>query len=265
MAVHPTGFVFDDKTTEEFGLILCSFDSGYEDGVAGSEIEFTKTSNPVRKRWYKTGNATYQSPLEFSVQVAKPSFEEFDTYELAAIQRWLIRQDGYKDFQFIQKDYDNVHFNVMVNKMEYVGTGIVRGITINFVCDSPFGYGHLEKFKYSASGNTLVFKIIDMSDEIGYIYPDVTIEILQNCNLSIHNSIENRTFTVKNCIKNEVITIDGKTLQMSTTAISHNLYNDSNYIFPRIANKYYERTNIFTINGKCNITMSYRPIRKVGV
>lgn len=264
MAVHPTGFVFDDRTTEDFNLILCSFDSGYEDGVAGSEIEFTTTSNPVRKRWYKTGNATYQSPLEFNIQVAKPDFAEFDAYELSAIQRWLIRQDGYKDFQFIQADYDNVHFNVMINKIEYIGTGVVKGLDISCVCDAPFGYGHIVKNIFEVT-NTQSFKIIDLSDEIGYIYPDMEIEILNNCDLSIHNSIENRTFQIKNCIQNEVITIDGNTLQMTTTAINHKLYNDSNYIFPRIANKHYERTNILTITGDCKITMTYRPIRKVGV
>lgn len=265
MAVHPSGFVFDDKVSDEFGLIICSFESGYEDGLAGSEIEFTKTSNPVCKRWIKTGNAVYQSPLEFSIQVAKPDFIEFDSYELAAIQRWLIRQDGYKDFQFIQSDYDDVHFNVMVNKIEYVGTGIVQGLTINCVCDSPFGYGHLVKKEFTTSSGERSFKIIDLSDEVGYIYPDMTIEILSNCNLIIHNSIEDRTFKLENCIQNEIITINGKSLQMSSTAIKHKLYNDSNFIFPRVANKYYERTNIFTITGDCNITLSYRPIRKVGV
>ena len=51
---------------------------------------------------------------------------------------------------------------------------------------------------------------------------------------------------------------------MSTNA-NRNLYADTNYIFPRIANDYDNRKNIFRVQGYCVITMRYREIRKVVV
>ena len=65
--------------------------------------------------------------------------------------------------------------------------------------------------------------------------------------------------------KNEIIKIEGKYLQISTTALSHKIYEDCNYIFPRIINDYDKRKNVFTIEGNCSLKMQYRPIRKVGV
>ena len=64
---------------------------------------------------------------------------------------------------------------------------------------------------------------------------------------------------------NEIIKIEGKYLQISTTALSHKIYEDCNYIFPRIVNDYNKRKNVFTIEGICSLKMQYRPIRKVGV
>ena len=264
--INANGFEFNKKTSDEFGLIICTFDSGgKEDGKAGSHISFTTSSSPVRNRWLKFGNAIYDEQLEFSFQVAKSNFKTFDSYELASIQRWLVRKDGYKDFQLIKSDYDNIHFNACIPSIQYIEIcGEVVGLTINVKCDSPFGYGSYVTKKIDTSENN-VLTIVDMSDEIGFIYPDITINVNSDCDIKIHNSIEDRTLYIKKCVENEIITIDSTILQMSTTAVSHNLYENTNYMLPRICNKDNDRKNVFTISGDCVITMKYRPIRKVGV
>ena len=61
----------------------------------------------------------------------------------------------------------------------------------------------------------------------------------------------------------EVIKIDGTILEITSTAISHKIYNDTNYKLPRIVNDINKRTNIFKVEGNCTLTMKYRPIRKV--
>ena len=109
----------------------------------------------------------------------------------------------------------------------------------------------------------LVLKFVDMSDEIGYIYPDIEIDISSDCNLKITNETSGEFFKLDNCINNEVIKIDGTILEITSTAISHKIYNDTNYKIPRIVNDLNKRTNIFKIDGNCTLTMKYRPIRKV--
>lgn len=264
MSLSPNGFVFDGVSSEEFGLVIAFYDSKWEGGSAGSEMEFTKTSNPVRKRWIKIGQANYQNPLEFTFQVMKRQFVPFDSYELSAISRWLIRQDGYKRLQFVQEDYSDVYFNAYVKSTNYIGDGKILALEITFVCDAPFGYGEKIKGTWDVSSHTENFYFHDMSDEVGYIYPDMTITIHESCDFTIHNSIENRNFIIRSCVPNEVITINGNVLQMKTTSVTHNLYESSNFNFFRFSNTYNTRKNIITVTGKSTIQFSYIPIRKVG-
>jgi hypothetical protein len=263
--INAKGFEFNNHTSEEFGLIICNFDSGDSEGSAGSHMSFTLSSSPILNRWYKFGNAVYDEQLSFSFQVAKINFESFDSYELASIQRWLIRKDDYKDFQFIKGDYDDVHFNAQINisEYQYIG-GEIYGFTIEVTCDSPFGYAHEITKKVDTSVSDTI-EFYDISDEIGYIYPDIEIETPTGGDITIINSFDNRKFYINNCENNEIITIDGKILQFTTTVVNHDIYSNTNYTFPRISNDDNNRKNVFTITGNAIVTMKYRPVRKVGV
>ena len=263
MLVDAKGFTFAGKTSDEFGLIMCSFEGSEPSDTSGGKIEFTKIDSSIQNRWYKTGNANYSEPLQFSFQIVKSTFEPFDAYDYSSIARWLVRKDGYKDFMITRSDYDNIHFNVQMNIEPIEVAGNIVGITVNGITDSPFGYNQLITKTIDVNGSD-TFSFVDMSDEIGYIYPDIEIDVSDNCDISITNMHENRTFTLKNCVANEIIKIDGKMLQMSTNA-NRNLYADTNYIFPRIANDYDNRKNTFYIQGHCTVTMKYRQIRKVVV
>ena len=162
-----------------------------------------------------------------------------------------------------RRDYDNIHFFAQFNISPVEVAGNIVGITITGITDSPFGYSQLNKYVIECNGST-EYTIFDLSDETGYIYPDVEIEVNDNCDVIITNTHENRTFSLKNCVANEVIKIDGKLLQMTTNA-NRNLYENTNYIYPRIANDYDNRKNVFKIQGNCIVTMRYREIRKVVV
>ena len=263
MVVDAKGFTFAGKTSDEFGLIMCSFEGSEPSDTSGGKIEFTKIDSSIQNRWYKTGNANYSEPLQFSFQIVKSTFEPFDAYDYSSIARWLVRKDGYKDFMITRSDYDNIHFNVQMNIEPIEVAGNIVGITVNGITDSPFGYNQLITKTIDVNGSD-TFSFVDMSDEIGYIYPDIEIEVKDNCDVIITNTHENRTFSLKNCVANEIIKINGKLLQMTTNA-NRNLYDNTNYIYPRIANDYDNRKNIFKIQGNCIVTMRYREIRKVVV
>lgn len=265
MTISATNFVYDNLTTEEFGVIICSFNGTEDESSGGSKIEFTKPSVPINKKWLKLGQAQYQEPLEIKVQICKNDFSEFDSYDKAAIARWLVQQDNYKELRFSNCDYEDVMFMAMVNEIEYIGAGKTIGISINFICDAPFGYGHKMKYDIDTSVDGNEFTLIDLGDEIGYIYPDIHITFNNDCNFELYNSIEDRKFTISNCKENEEIHVLGEFLQMETNVESHMIYNDSNLIFPRVANFYNNRKNNFRVTGDCKLSLEYRPIRKVGV
>ena len=264
MFVQTNGFVFDGRSSDDFGLLICNFDGSEPSESSGGEIEITKTESPIQNRWYKSGNSNYTSALQFSFSVAKHTFEPCDAYDYSAINRWLCRKDGYKDFMITRRDYDNVHYYAQFNITPIEVAGNIVGITVNGVTDSPFGYSQLITNTFEVNGFG-AFTLFDLSDEIGYIYPDIEIEVNDNCDIKIINQFDGSVFKLNNCVANEIIKIDGKYLQMNTTALLHNLYNDTNYMFPKIMNDYSNRKNVFEMYGNFVITMKYRQIRKVGI
>lgn len=256
-------FIFDNKVCSEFDLMICSFDNSNSNGNMGANIEFITTSNPVCGKWRKLASKETKQ-LEFQFQVCKTDFSYIDAYERQAIQRWLVRRDTYKKLQFVQDDYEQVWFNAYVTSIEFVEVGNqVVGLTINWKCDASHGYGELYRYEYKDK-SVLPLEFYDNSDEEGYIYPNVEIDVTTDGTIEIHNFTEGRTFRIRNCQSGEKIIQNGDILQLSSSISSHNVLNDFNFNFFRIVNSYETRKNVIATSG-CNITFSYYPIKKVGV
>ena len=105
--------------------------------------------------------------------------------------------------------------------------------------------------------------ISDTSHEEGYIYPYTEIIINENGNLNIYNAIEDRNTYIANCVAGEVITMDYPVILSSIS--SHNIQNDFNYNFFRIANTFDYSRNDLTVSLPCTIRATYSPIVKVGL
>ena len=108
--------------------------------------------------------------------------------------------------------------------------------------------------------------LYDQSDEIGYIYPDMTIRCLESGNLKIQNSMEDdRNFYLANVESGEIITLHGEEQIIESNRSSHNIYDDFNFKFPRICNTYENKNNVLTFSIPIECTLTYSPIRKVGI
>ena len=265
MTVYTNGFIFDDITSDELGLMVCEFDGNAPSETSGGNIEFTLTSAPVQNRWYKSGNTNYSEAIKFAFQVIKKNQEPIDSYEYSTYARLLQRKDDYKEFTITKLDYDTVHFYAQLNISPIQVGGDIVGLNITGITDSPYAYGQLTTKEITTENGVGILSFVDMSDEVGYIYPDIEINIYSACNLKITNETSGEFFKLDNCVDNEVINIDGTFLEMETTYISHKVYECSNFKFPRIVNDINKRTNVFKVEGNCTVTMKYRPIRKVVV
>lgn len=113
-----------------------------------------------------------------------------------------------------------------------------------------------EKFENTASIN-------DTSCEEGYIYPYTEIVIKESGNLNIYNAIEDRNTYISNCVAGEVITMDYPVIQSSVS--SHDILNDFNWNFFRVANTFDNNRNDLTVSLPCAIKVVYSPIVKVGL
>ena len=128
--------------------------------------------------------------------------------------------------------------------------------------NKPFGYGQEQRVILNISDTQKTYSFNDVSDEVGYIYPNMVIRINENGTLTLHNEMENCTMEIKNCIVGEVITIDGENQIITSTLNSHHIYDDFNFEFFRIGNTVNNRRNRITCSLPCKLEIKYSPIIK---
>ena len=124
---------------------------------------------------------------------------------------------------------------------------------------TPIESSHYYVYKYEEN----VCSINNMSYEEGYIYPYTEITVIEDGELNIYSVLEDRNTIIKNCISGEIITMDYPIIQSSIS--SHNIQNDFNWNFFRIANTYENSRNDFITSIPCEIKIKYSPIVKVGL
>lgn len=258
-------FCYNGLLASDFGLIICDFEgsSGVETVSIGSELSLDTVSmfNGCK---YALVNTSYEE-VSYTFQVCKHycdgDMEPLTIDEQRSIARWLNRNDGYFPLQILQEGYENIVFEGTFNLSAVEFEGDVYGYELTFMMNRPFAIQRQGAYRIDFSDTSRNYNIYDSSDNIGYIYPKVTIVCKSSGDLHLYNSIENRTTIIKNCAANEVITFD-EYLNIDSSNSSHKLYNDFNFIFFRIANTYSERKNVISVNLPCEIKIEYSPIVK---
>lgn len=271
-----TDFEYAGEMLSDYGMMLCSFDSGggIETVSSGADVTFNQIK-PIGSNRFNLYSSTYDTALSATFQICKNpcrlknqeemrlSFEE-----VSAIQRWLCRKDGYKRFKLDKEGYEHVYWNGTFSSKQIVLNDAIIGLELTLYTDAPFAFMDEVSTEYECSADTS-FNLWDNSDETtdlnNSLRPDMEITILSEGNFKLTNSMDTKSFIVRNCKFGEVITIDGKNQLITSSLSSHNLANDFNYFFPRIINTYEERCNTFMPNLDCKIKITYSPIRKVGI
>ena len=90
MTVQTNGFIYDGKTSDDFGLIVCKIDGSNASDTSGGEIEITKVESPIQNRWIKSGNSNYTGALQFGFQVCKSNFQR-EAYRPLSIGNEIIK------------------------------------------------------------------------------------------------------------------------------------------------------------------------------
>lgn len=260
-------FSYGDKNLSDFGFILCSFggSKGVETVSDGCQITFN-TVPVLGGTKHNLMSTEYEDCLETTWQICKHSckdgIQEITETEHREITRWLNRKNFLK-----LKIYDDSHIDLYYNAVINVGKieidGRLFGFELEVKTNTPFA---LKEPKTITVKNLEVdgkHSINDISHEEGYIYPYTEITVNQDGDLKIYNAIESRDTYIANCVAGEVITMDYPVIESSIS--SHNIQNDFNWNFFRVANTYENSRNDLTISLPCTIKIKYSPIVKVGL
>jgi hypothetical protein len=291
--MYAKDFEYDGQLLSDYGLILCNFDSnkGLETVSSGADISFNQFS-PSGGNHFLIGSSTYDSAYTATFQICRnpclvSSQDEMviSTEEISAIQRWLCRKKYYK-FKIIQEDYEDLYWNVVFSTKQIELQGEVIGFELTLLTDADYGYLEDVSVEYNCLADT-PFYFYDISDEEGYINPNLEITFLEDGKDEFDNDVlikskvfklqhceedllDNRITEIKKCSSGEKIIIDGKNQIISTSFSEHKLSDNFNYMFPRLYSIYNGlldngTKNMFITNIDCKIKLSYSPIRKIGL
>jgi hypothetical protein len=256
----------NNKKLSDFGFIVCRFDSGGLDTVSnGAVVEFNTVSVQNGAKQELT-NSSYGDCLETVIQVCKnPCVNgntEIDQTTFRELTRWLCRRKFLR-FKPITNEYLDLYHEATISVSRIEIDGKLVGLELEIKTNRPFALKEPRIINISNTETNGKHSINDTSHEEGYIYPKMEITINQNGDLNIHNAIENRNTYIKNCVQGEVITMDYPVITSSLS--SHNIQNDFNWQFFRVANTFDNSRNDLTISLSCSIKIEYSPIVKVGL
>ena len=266
-------FEFDNKRLSDFGCIIASFDEKGLETIDGAEISFNTVSSIGGSKHHLI-SSNYESCLETTIQIAKYScstdIQEISSTEHREISSWLNRKKFLK-FKILDENHIDLYYMasiVSIGRIEIDGR--LMGLELNIVTNSPHAF---KEPRIININNTIIngkHSINDISYEEGYIYPYTEIIIGDIDNLSdeekclrIYNAIEDRETYIGKVSTGEVITMDYPVI--TSSLLSHNIQNDFNWNFFRVANTFENSRNDLTISLPCSIKVEYSPIVKVGL
>lgn len=261
-------FQYGEHNLQDFGMILCKFDSGGLDTISdGSEITFNTipVQNGAKSELVST---VYENNLETTLQICKHSctgdIQEITASEHRELTRWLSRKKFLK-LKILDEDHIDLYYEAIINVSKIELDGKIYGLELSVVTNRPFALKEPKTITIRSTEVDSKHSINDTSYEEGYIYPHIEITINQSGNLNIHNAIEGRNTYIANCIANEVITMDYPVIESNNETHNKTLQNDFNWNFFRVANTYENSRNDLTISLPCTIKIKYSPIVKVGM
>lgn len=271
-----TNFEYAGEMLSDYGMMVCSFNGsgGIETVSSGSDITFNQ-AKVFGSNYFNLYSSAYEAPLSTTFQICKnpQAVKNNDEMTLSvelvsSLQRWLCRKGSYNRFKIAKYGFEHIYWNGTFTCRQISLNGCIIGLELTLLTDAPYAYMDEVSVEYDCPAGTS-FDVYDSSDELTDINvqnrPDIEITLLSAGDFILENSLDNKITRIKNCLANEVITIQGKCQIIHSSISSHNVANDFNYYFPRLISTYSDSRNTFTPNLSCKIKLSYSPIRKVGI
>ena len=260
-------FIYDDISLSNMGYIVCEFgtDSSIDTVVTDSQRSFQHASM-VYGKYLPLIATSYEDHLEFTFRICKlPHFSNpsLTEEEIRFIKRWLNRPTVHK-FKIVHEGFSGIYFEGTFNVQEMRFGGSTDALELTFISNRPFALHEPIFYDGDIAGPDDSFSVYDISDEIGWIYPNLKITCKSSGDLTLRNSFDDRETIIKNCTNGEIIAFSPQ-LIIESSNTSHDLSDDFNYNYLRIYNSAHQRNNKLFSSLPCHIHIAYTPIVKAVV
>lgn len=281
MFAYGDGFTYAGIDSNDFNVILCSFDNA-DDMTGNFALKREIISEGFNGRLKNTHYGTkYSAPLEFNITIVKNPCKNNRDYflydEIQDINSWLTAYN-YPQKLIIYSDYlHDVYFNALFTDIEYnkVGDNIVA-LTFTVVCDSPYAWEDFNRIFDCSSSTSETHQITfynNSNEKLKLFYPNLEIisysPTVQSVSITNKSTDDEDNKVVFQGLKaSEIITMDGELLQFTSSDNTQKYKNDITnklgyfnfewlYLIPG--------KNILEVEGNCRLKIYGSYARKVGV
>lgn len=257
-------FIFRGESLSSHGYVLCEFGGASGTSVVSTDSQREIVSIPMfGGKYHPVIYHIYGGALIVEMSICKLTNDDnyvITPQESALLKRWLHSQYA-SELRLCGSEYNGLFWNGLFNVEEVHSAMECIGFHLTFTATAPFGYKDKVTFSGTVDANASIM-IDDISDDEGYIYPDMIITLKSAGDLKITNEFDKRVTIVKKCVAGEMLTFT-HLLQILSSNASHSLGDDFNYKFTRINNTYGKTQNKITFSLPCTYSISYNPIAKV--
>lgn len=263
-------FTYDGISLRDMGYMICQFDSGGVQTVTNGSLITFHTTPVMNGASHALLSAGYEECLQATFQICKmPSMHddlEISLEDLRILMKWLNRKECHK-LTLCEIDnelgYSNLYFEASFNISKIEFGARICGLELTMHTNRPYALQKPRTITIKTTKNNETKSFTSVSDEEGFIYPYMEIELASSGNLTIYNALEDRTMRIANCVAGEKITLDYPVIQSSLA--SHRIQDDFNWNFFRIAATCRNAKNNLTVSIPCQIKMTYSPIYKLAI
>ncbi|MGM9608346.1 MAG: phage tail domain-containing protein [Oscillospiraceae bacterium] len=255
MAFTGTTFFFDGVSSEQYGLMLCNFDSAKQEaGRVGGKLSIQEDRIARRSTSLHYGvenNEAKEFPLVF---VVSDDNRRLDRYDIASIGAWLTGHSDYKELAIMQPDLEGVFYRCIITDLEQIELGMrVVGFTATVSCDGPYAYRRMVRTTIPFNGTTSA-RYHNMSNVNDYYRPLMEVTCT-GTELYIENTTDGTTFKLSG-MPTGTRTIQIDTLnQVMTSSDGIDLYAYWNEGIDKHFPRFVRGDNNLTITGEGTLTI----------
>lgn len=261
MSFSAESFIFDGIPSEQFGLMLYSFEnSNTKESELSPNIEIIGERINRRHDSIHYG-VSHKEPLTFPLTFGSATY--LDKYDVDAIGNWLTSHKQYKILELFQPDMGYVRYKCIINRLRTISIADMPvAFTCDVICDSPFGYACPVDFSYTL-GSSGELKVLNKSNCQDYFLPYLILKPKSGTSeITITNKTDNnRVFKLSKIPTsgNPEIHFNNKD-QIITSNSSVNFYENFNHHFLRLV----RGQNLLAVTGSCDLLLRCEFLMRVG-
>ncbi len=261
--MYATDFLFNENRASDLGLMICSFNGEFETATGGN-IEYNVVKTPGRDK-FDFYRAQFNEIITWNFSICKNPCQNnneemyFNQYEESQIAQWLLKQDGYKWFQFDQDGYRDIYYMVHINMLPHQVGGQTVGFDLTVATNCGYGFTDEIVKEFTFNRNKTI-RLDIHSDTNSYILPYVTVYGRGDFYISNDSDLSQNSSNGK---ETRLYHVTEKIIMDSDNDIIKGIKNtsDFNWHFLRLVNGV---NNIVTdSDGDIKISFTYREPRRV--